>query len=279
MEVLSFGEVGRGSPILRPLAAPATQHLYQKNEALQSWPSPFVASVTSPVLASQKIVSWTTYTAPLASPAVIPADPLVRTEAPAMPVAKTVSPASKLTSQVKSGSKVSFIEDVPFSVGAETQASEELQRLLPDINALWKTVRFGGSLSNLFSSYTGLKLTIMTHAETNSLIGFLVYKINPQTNCLSIRRVAISPDFRHQGFAGQMMQWCIRHPGVAYLAATSLHKALGFYKAFGFRKVETWHSGGTAKPDDEPEHDQVYMEFHPKGNWKKAGGCKKKGKR
>merc|ERR1719424_1449461 len=58
MEVLSFAEVGRGSPILRPLAAPATQHLYQKNVALQSWPSPFVASVTPPVSASQKIVSW-----------------------------------------------------------------------------------------------------------------------------------------------------------------------------------------------------------------------------
>jgi len=179
--------------------------------------------------------------------------------------------ASKV-SNVKGHRDLLFIEDVKFA-SVETEASEQLQGLLGSVKTLWKEVHFGGDCLEFMAKDSGLKLTLLVQVEPSSdntqecgsisLVGFLVYKLHPQKKYLSIRRVAVSPAFRRQGHAAGLMNWCVRVPGIAYLALTSTARALPFYRAFGFRKVETWHTGGTAHPDDEVEIGQVYMEYRP----------------
>jgi GNAT superfamily N-acetyltransferase len=198
-----------------------------------------------------------------------------------------LKPAPKRSSRTASRKGFEFIADVnPHSV--ETQASERLQTYLESVKELWKdpTVQFGSNCADLLSRKTEMKLTILVRSEsssddaqggksTSSLVGFLVYNVHPKKKYMSIRRLAIAPEYRQQGHASLFMNWCIRQPNVSYLAATSLPDAVGFYRAYGFRKVETWHTGGTAQPDDEPKSNQVYMEYRPgrcKGRQRKT--CK-----
>jgi len=183
--------------------------------------------------------------------------------------------------------KPEFMVDVAFqgpqaklTSGVEVQASKRLQGLLQSAKELWKdqTVTFTGDCEEFLSEHKDLKLTLL--AQGDSLVGFIMYRLHPKKNVvgahMSISRLAIAPEFRRQGFAGQFMKWGMRQPGVSFLAVTSLPKALDFYKAFGFRKVETWHTGGTARPDEEPElgTNQVYLEYNPSKN---NAGKKKKG--
>jgi GNAT superfamily N-acetyltransferase len=160
-----------------------------------------------------------------------------------------------------------FIEDVDV-----TDASEEIQMLMEAVEALWcdRSVRFGGTCTELLNKNNGYKLTILSQAElvpsqgcqaTSALIGFIVYKINAAEKKLSIARVAVLPEFRGHGYGRLFIEWCARYPGVSKLALTATARALGFYRAYGFRKVATWHQGGTAHPDEEPTDEQVYMEF------------------
>lgn len=186
--------------------------------------------------------------------------------------------ADKVTC-LKGSKDLVFIEDVKLA-SVETGDSEQLQTLLLAVRELWKEVHFGGDCVEFMEKDSAHKLTMFVRVESLpdntqniSLVGFIVYKLHPMKRYLSVRRLAISPAFRRQGHAGQLMNWCVRQPLVVYLALTSTIKAIDFYKAFGFRQVETWHTGGTAKPDDEVELGQVYMEYRPGG---KSKGAKKK---
>jgi len=169
----------------------------------------------------------------------------------------------------------------------ETQSSEFKMSLLEAVQELWinSSVRFGGELLELLENNSDVKLTVMirsdaddgqSYSASDSLIGFIAYRINNklgEKKYMCIRRLAISPNFQRQGRASQFMKWCLRQPGVGYLTCTSLARAHAFYRAFGFRKVETWSQGGTAHPDDKPAETQVYMEYHPgaqKGKKNKA---------
>lgn len=170
-------------------------------------------------------------------------------------------------------SDVEFIEDVDPS-HADTQASEQLRMLMEAVEELWcdRSVRFGGTCAEVLKKKNGSKLTILSRADivpaqdshpASALIGFIVYRITPAEKKLNISRVAVMPEFRGQGYGRLFMEWCLRQPGVSKLTLTATARALGFYRAFGFRKVDTWHQGGTAHPDEEPTDEQVYMEFRP----------------
>jgi len=188
--------------------------------------------------------------------------------------------ADKVTC-LKDNKDLLFIEDVKLA-SVETGDSEQLQTLLCAVRELWTEVHFGGDCVEFMEKDSALKLTMFVRVESLpdntqniSLVGFIVYKLHPIKKYLSVRRLAVSPVFRRQGHAGQLMKWCVRQPLVVYLALTSTVKALDFYKAFGFRKVETWHTGGTAHPDDEVELGQVYMEYRPGGKGKGKGARRK----
>lgn len=182
--------------------------------------------------------------------------------------------ASKVSS-VKDAKDIIFIEDVKID-NVEAGDSEQLKVLLCDIRNLWKEVKFGSDFFEFMAKHTAVKLTILArvnpaldnsqecNSENLSLVGFLLYQLHPKKKCLSVRRLAVSPALQRRGHARQLMKWCVRVPGVNYLALTSLPAAVPFYRSFGFRKVETWHSGGAGRPDDEPCNDnQVYMEYCP----------------
>lgn len=182
--------------------------------------------------------------------------------------------AASKVSPVKGDGDFVFIEDVHLA-SAEAEDSEQLQSLLCAVGNLWKEVKFGGECFDFMAKDSALKLTILARVEPSSdnpqkgsagsisLVGFLVYKLHPNKKYLSVRRLAVSPALRRQGRARQLMNWCVRVPCVNYLALTSIPRALDFYRSFGFRKVDTWHTGGTAHPDDEPTIDEVYMEYRP----------------
>jgi ribosomal protein S18 acetylase RimI-like enzyme len=176
--------------------------------------------------------------------------------------------------KAKSAQDFELIDIDPAS--PEVESSQRLQTLLQAIQELWteKSVGFPGQFASLLSGNRELKLAAMVaidpqsdgkegRGDAGSLIGFILYRINREKKYLSIRRLAIAPEYRRQGRAGQLLNWCLRIPGVCYLTVTSISRAVEFYRAFGFRKVQTWHEGGTGHPDDEPEGNQAYMEYHP----------------
>jgi len=142
---------------------------------------------------------------------------------------------------------------------------------LSSIQELWVAAGFGGSCVEFLAKRSDLKLTILVRPaslevpqECSCLVGFLVYRINHAKRYMSIRRLAIMPEFRGQGYGREFIKWCIVQPGVTFLSLTSVSRSVGFYRAVGFRKAATWHAGGNVRPDDEPQLDQVYMEYHPK---------------
>lgn len=155
----------------------------------------------------------------------------------------------------------------------QSQTSELDIALLSSIQGLWTASGFGGTCIDFLSKCNDLKMTILVPSHSfkyakecviTCLIGFLVYRIDSANRYMSIRRFAVMPKFRRQGHGRAFMDWCIWQPGVNFLSLTSVSRSVGFYRAIGFRKTDTWHEGGKVRPDDEPQPDQVYMEYHPK---------------
>lgn len=176
-----------------------------------------------------------------------------------------------------------FLEVDPAS--AEVQASEQHQILLASVQELWSGSGFSGTCVNFLAKHKEVMLTLLVQAPASDniqncmmgdLVGFLVYRINHPQKYMSIRRLAIMPKFRRQGHGRQFIDWCIRQAGVSFISATSVARSVDFYLALRFRKAETWHTGGVVRPDDEPEGNQVYMEYHPMGSKKGKGGRNKK---
>lgn len=231
--------------------------------------------LTSPVLKGQSSPKLEAKLSPLLGFQTSP-DLECSKEDDALPVAslcesRQLAKNTNIVNSVARLSDVEFIEDVDLSHDLKS-TSDHLQRLMQSVEELWcdRSVRFGGTCAELFGKNNGSKLTILSRTDctytegcrdTGALVGFIVYKIKDADKKLYISRVAVMPEFRGHGYGRLFLEWCLRQPGVSKLALTATARALGFYRAFGFRKVATWHQGGSAHPDEEPTDEQVYMEF------------------
>jgi len=182
----------------------------------------------------------------------------------------------KPTKSKKSTDKFEFVE-----IGSACNA--EQSAMLSSVQELWTAVGFGGKCKDFMGRNNELKLVLLTQkslpddsleCSVNAVVGFLAYRINREKKYMSIRRLAIMPQFQRQGHGRRFVQWCMQRPGVSFLSVTSVERSVGFYQALGFKKAATWHAGGKVCPDDDVELNQEYMEYYPRSC--KGGKSKKR---
>lgn len=180
-------------------------------------------------------------------------------------------------SSLQSNRTMQTIQGLRF---ADTEADNAI---LVSLEVLWKTAGFSKTLAEFITKNIDSKLTLLVQDSEDisqkcglggCLVGFLIFRIDREKKYLSIRRVAIDPEFQRQGHGRRFIKWSMQQPGVAFLSLTALSKSVAFYDALGFRKAQTWSTGGKVRPDDEPELNNTYMEYHPS-----AGKGKKNKKR
>lgn len=182
-----------------------------------------------------------------------------------------------------------FIENIqPFS--QVTQSSERLKAIMKEVSLLSHDAFEEDALA-MVTRKGGWKMTLLVRPEgsvdatdlplddfslddtqTPSLIGFLVYRLRPELESLSIAKLAIVPEHRQQGHGRRLIEWCMKsakkQPSIAYISLSSLPEAVKFYHRIGFRAPEISLEKAAAAqcgPDDELVEGQVYMEYRVKG--------------
>lgn len=187
-----------------------------------------------------------------------------------------------------------FIENIqPF--GVQTQASDRLKSLMPQVSFLSNDAFEEDALA-MVTKRSGWRMTLMACPEgfedasrlpldgfclddsdglSPSLIGFLVYRLRPELDCLSIAKLAIVPEHRGQGHGRTFIDWCIKYAkkqsSIAFISLSSLPEAVKFYQHIGFRAVDV-KLACECGPDEDLVEGQVYMEYRLKG---RSAGRKK----
>mmetsp|Transcript_33869 Transcript_33869/g.89760 ORF Transcript_33869/g.89760 Transcript_33869/m.89760 type:complete len:401 (+) Transcript_33869:105-1307(+) len=178
-----------------------------------------------------------------------------------------------------------FVEAVqPFSPAA--RADERLQMLLRQVSELSMDA-FEEDACLMVSRKGKWKLTLLAcpagsdpdefslEPMAPSLIGFLVYRLRPELQSLSIAKLAIVPEHRRRGHGCRIIDWCVKaaktNREIAYIALSSLPEAVRFYQRLGFRQFDLTLKNGDLAPDEDFVEGQVYMEKAIKG-----GGRRKK---
>jgi len=167
----------------------------------------------------------------------------------------------------------------PFS--AAVQGSERLRSIMRAVSDLSHDA-FEEDAQDMVTRKARWKMTLLVCPEGSEelsgfsldgppmpLIGFLVYRLRPELQCLSIAKLAITPEHRRQGHGCRLIEWCVRlakkQPNVAYIALSSLPEAVRFYQRMGFRKFDI----RIAQDQDDLVEGQVYMEKQIKGRRRK----------
>lgn len=193
-----------------------------------------------------------------------------------------------------------FIENIqPFAIA--TQSSEFLKGVMQEVRLLSNDAFEEDALS-MVSRKSGWRMTLLTRPEgfqdtsstrlegfcldgddgdgpCPSLIGFLVYRLRPDLDCVSIAKLAIVPEHRQQGHGRRLIEWCIKSAkkqnNVAFVSLSSLPEAVKFYQHIGFRpenvKIEDT-ARAQCGPDEGLVEGQVYMEYRIKGRSKAKKG-------
>lgn len=109
-----------------------------------------------------------------------------------------------------------------------------------------------------------------------SLIGFVVWRLNPEQQAFAIAKLAVMPEHRRRGHGCRMIDWCLRYAkkqgNIIYVSLSSLPEAVCFYKAIGFKQVDVRidESKAGCKDNEELVEGQVYMEYFIKGGRRKS---------
>lgn len=192
-----------------------------------------------------------------------------------------------------------FIENIqPYSVA--TQACDRLKSIMKEVTVLSHDA-FEEDALHLVTRKSGWKMTLMVLPEgaadaslmpllgfsldddepCQHLIGFLVYRLRPELESLSIAKLAIVPEHRQQGHGRRLIEWCVKsakkQPQIAYISLSSLPEAVKFYNRIGFRAVDVNLLNTDCcrcEADEELVEGQVYMEYRLKGRSK----ARKKGR-
>jgi len=181
--------------------------------------------------------------------------------------------------------EVEFIEGVqPF--GAAVQSSERMRALVQAVSSLSRDA-FEEDALEMVTRKSRWKLTLLAcppddclslDGAEHPLIGFIVYRLRPELQCLSIAKLAIVPEHRRKGHGCRLIEWCIRlarkQSNVSFISLSSLPEAVRFYQRLGFRKFDV-ALDQRCGPDEDLVEGQVYMEKPIKGR----GGRGKAGSR
>mmetsp|Transcript_48403 Transcript_48403/g.122049 ORF Transcript_48403/g.122049 Transcript_48403/m.122049 type:complete len:333 (+) Transcript_48403:59-1057(+) len=181
--------------------------------------------------------------------------------------------------------EVETIESVqPFS--AAVQSSERMRSLMQAVSALSRDA-FEDDALEMVTRKSRWKLTLLACPPSDypsldgvehPLIGFIVYRLRPELQCLSIAKVAIVPEHRRKGHGYRLIEWCTRlarkQSNISFISLSSLPEAVRFYQRLGFRKFDV-AMDQRCGPDEDLIEGQVYMEKPIKGR----GGRGKAGSR
>eukprot|EP00933_Yihiella_yeosuensis_P014104 TRINITY_DN12767_c0_g2_i1.p1 TRINITY_DN12767_c0_g2~~TRINITY_DN12767_c0_g2_i1.p1 ORF type:complete len:414 (-),score=127.98 TRINITY_DN12767_c0_g2_i1:372-1613(-) len=162
----------------------------------------------------------------------------------------------------------------PRGEGAESDS--RIQGLLKQVAGLSQEV-FGEDCLAGVSKKSGWKLSLLARPpiedplnrppeDPEVLLGFIVYRLRPDMQCLSIAKIAVPAIHRGKGFGRHLMDWSTKYAkqqsNLQYLSLSSLPEAVKFYQAFGFKTVPV----SAVRDDDEDLIEgQVYMEYRLKG--------------
>jgi len=131
--------------------------------------------------------------------------------------------------------------------------------------ARWKLtliVRSGGPSKSEAQEVLGVVVPVP------ALIGFVIYRLRPELESVSIAKLAVMPEFRRQGHGCRLVEWCVhlarRAPGISRIALSSLPEAVCFYQRLGFRKYDV-NLDQSCGPNEDLVEGQVYMEKSVRG--------------
>jgi len=195
-----------------------------------------------------------------------------------------------------------FIENIqPF--GLATRSSERLKSLMNEVSLLSHDA-FEEDALNMVTRKGGWRMTLLARPEgftppvaelipldgfsldgpgfQPALIGFVVYRLRPELDCLSIAKIATVPEHRKMGHGRRLIEWCIKaakkQSSLDYISLSSLPEAIKFYNVLGFRAIEVnlEKSGKNECASDEDfVEGQVYMEYRLKGRSRARRGSKR----
>lgn len=182
---------------------------------------------------------------------------------------------------------VEFIENIqPFSPA--TQSHPRLKSIMQEVTLLSNDA-FEEDALHMVTRKGGWRMTLMVCPEGSvdaetlplngfcldaaepqtlpSLIGFLVYRLRPELDCLSIAKIAIVPEHRRLGHGKRLIDWCIKsgkkQKSLDFISLSSLPEAVKFYQHIGFRAIDVKLEGlsNQCGPDEDLVEGQVYMEY------------------
>lgn len=170
----------------------------------------------------------------------------------------------------------------------EAQGDARLQELLKQVGELSEDIfheNCVGGGQGAVSKKSGWKLTLLARPvpedpsnappeDPTKLLGFIVYRLRPDYQCLSVAKIAVPEEHRSRGFGRYLMDWVVKYAqkqgNLLYLSLSSLPDAVKFYQRFGFKSVNV---SAIREDDCELIEGQVYMEYQLKAG--KRGGSKK----
>lgn len=190
-----------------------------------------------------------------------------------------------------------FLENIqPFS--QTVQSSERLKALTKEVSLL-SAAAFEEDALTYVTRKGGWRMTIIARPEgvqdcselpldgfcldgpSPSLIGFIVYRLRPELDSLSIAKIAIVPEHRQRGHGRRLIDWSIKlakkQPDITFISLSSLPEAVKFYLAIGFKAIDVKLENAVSAqcgPDEDLVEGQVYMEYRIKGRSR----ARKKGK-
>jgi len=190
-----------------------------------------------------------------------------------------------------------FLENIqPFSL--TVKSSERPKALTKEVSLLSQDA-FEEDALTYVTRKGGWKMTIMALPEGAkdcselpfdgfcldgpgpSLIGFIIYRLRPELDSLSIAKLAIVPEHRQRGHGRRLIEWCIKlgkkQPEITFISLSSLPEAVKFYLALGFKAIDVKLENCVSAqcgPDEDLVEGQVYMEYRIKGRSR----ARKKGK-
>jgi len=121
----------------------------------------------------------------------------------------------------------------------------------------------------------GWRITLLASGmdcgEDAVLLAFIVYRVKPDAQCVSISKLAVPEGHRRRGYGQILIQWVVQYAqglsDISHVGLSSLAEAIKFYQRLGFKKIFDL----TPKNVDDDEEffpGQVYMELKV---WKARG--------
>lgn len=172
-----------------------------------------------------------------------------------------------LTPQSTNGAEMQWelLEAVqPFA--ESIQASRRLKHLMGTASSLSLDV-FGDDALATVTRKGKWQLNMIACLDDDwpTLLGFVVYRVRPELQSLSIAKMVVAPEHRRKGHGSRLIESCVgraqQRADVCFLALSSLPEAVAFYQRLGFRRREVQ----SPLMQEDFVEGQVYMEKPVKG--------------